>query len=207
MAEPHAVDFEQAAVSPGDVAVDIGANPTAEDHTSVLSTGVGDDGLVIAFDPFPNDDLIEIVDTESNVVLVREAVSPDAIKLEETNRDMGAGGPTRNREYRGGVPLDAVAYADYVKVDVEGWEWHVLRSGERLINRCQPVLLIETHPHDGKQRRDDVPKAVFDYMVKRGYLVKSLQQDQWIKSPHELRQSPPGEHLVGVTDIDTVPCM
>ena len=40
---------------------------------------------------------------------------------------------------------------DFIKIDVEGMELEVLRSGENLITKFRPVLLVETHNENKKQ--------------------------------------------------------
>lgn len=42
-----------------------------------------------------------------------------------------------------------VPKADVIKIDVEGWEEHVLRGARRLIGECRPCFLIEHHEFRG----------------------------------------------------------
>jgi hypothetical protein len=50
-----------------------------------------------------------------------------------------------------------ISTPDFVKVDVEGHEYHVLRGANRLITNSTPILLVEV------QRQN--LKKVFDYVV------------------------------------------
>jgi FkbM family methyltransferase len=40
---------------------------------------------------------------------------------------------------------DLVQWGDVVKVDVEGWEEHVIKGAIRFIDRCKPIIVIEYH--------------------------------------------------------------
>jgi FkbM family methyltransferase len=52
-----------------------------------------------------------------------------------------------------------------MKVDVEGWEWHVLSGGERMITESRPTLAIEVLPWASHKR------ALWDWCDSFGYLV------------------------------------
>jgi FkbM family methyltransferase len=54
-----------------------------------------------------------------------------------------------------------------IKIDVEGWELHVLKGAEQTLRLNEgPALLIELHPTLGVD-----PREVIDFLTKRGYTV------------------------------------
>lgn len=65
------------------------------------------------------------------------------------------------------VGLDRlVDHADLIKVDVEGRELDVLRSGARLLESSQPIVIIEVEQrHHGKAEAEEV----FDHLSRLGY--------------------------------------
>lgn len=58
------------------------------------------------------------------------------------------------------VPLDMfnLANVGYLKLDVEGYEWHALMGGLSTLNRCRPVVQIEekklSHSYDAPTARE-----------------------------------------------------
>jgi len=66
--------------------------------------------------------------------------------------------------------LDGLNIADvvFIKIDVEGHEYAVLKGAEETINRYRPLLLIEI-------KRENERK-VFEYLVTKNYMPKRLQE-------------------------------
>jgi FkbM family methyltransferase len=154
-------------IRPGSDVVDVGANIGA--YTTVMARLVGPAGRVFAFEPLPAtaDILARTCQHQTNVVIVREALSDgarDALEL-------------RVPFLAGGVPEPALAAADpaaraedslptwktfrvpvrrlddhlagfrdisFIKVDVEGHERAFLSGATETIRRFRPVLQLET---------------------------------------------------------------
>jgi FkbM family methyltransferase len=63
--------------------------------------------------------------------------------------------------------LDAVVRSDvgFVKIDVEGHELNVLNGAKSIVERCQPVFLVEAE----NRHRADATQSVFDFFRARRY--------------------------------------
>ena len=35
---------------------------------------------------------------------------------------------------------------NFIKIDIEGYEWHALRGARDTLARCRPLVLVEVHP-------------------------------------------------------------
>lgn len=71
-------------------------------------------------------------------------------------------------------PLDRV---DFVKIDVEGGELHVLRGGERTVERFHPTLLVEIEARH-TDRYAYTPADVAGWLTARGYRMYAWR-DGW----------------------------
>lgn len=170
----------------GDVAIDVGANPKGDDVTSLMCELVGSDGLVIAFDPFPIDGFHAYETEYENVVCIPEAVSNDRVSMEETSGNVGSSmDEHQDRSYEGGIPLDIVSYADFVKVDVEGYEYDVLNSGARLLERHHPDLLIEVHKW--KEKKNGWTRSMISLLHNLDYDIYSVTKERKVTSADDLR--------------------
>jgi FkbM family methyltransferase len=63
---------------------------------------------------------------------------------------------------------------DFLKIDVEGAELHVLHSGAKVIDRFQPVMFIEIEERH-IDRYDYKPQDIVDWLAVRGYKMYSWQ--------------------------------
>jgi FkbM family methyltransferase len=159
------VDVFRAFVGPGRYAVDVGAN--IGDLTLPLAHLVGATGRVFAFESHPDNFNVLCANLAlnglRNVKPLNQFVAdrPDASTASE-----GWG----RHAYIGDVwdpciaPLDALALerCDFIKVDVDGKELEVLRSGERTIRAHRPVLYFE----------NDVPARSQELL---GYVLETLE--------------------------------
>jgi len=66
---------------------------------------------------------------------------------------------------------------DFIKIDVEGGELHVLRGGERTIKEFRPALLIEIEARH-TARYQYAPENIEDWFTERGYAMYTWQ-DGW----------------------------
>lgn len=155
----------RAVLRPGCSAIDIGANIGR--HTLGLADRVYPDGLVIAFEPLPGcrSKLEQLFHARETHRLLRRQVvlSPLALAAEPTTTEFVHAvdvpgwsglkeriydGPTRTEKIHVTVEtLDRVLgdlkRCDLIKIDAEGGEYDALRGGERLLQRCRPVVAFE----------------------------------------------------------------
>jgi len=180
--EPELRRTITAVVRPGMMAFDVGANVGI--FTSLLSSLVGAEGRVVAFEPEETnaaclDESIRQVPLP-NVSLERRAVGRATGSAQFDHRGgafsgrlVGSGGYAVTRNV---TPIEVVSLDDYtagggpapdvVKIDVEGNEMMVLEGMERLLAEHPPILVCEVHAHLG-----DSPQAVIDHLHRRGYEI------------------------------------
>jgi len=73
------------------------------------------------------------------------------------------------------IPGDV--FIDLIKIDVEGAEMQVLKGGESLIKRCQPIIVFE-HGIGAADHYGTHPAEVFDFLTDCGLLVNTMKR--WI---------------------------
>ena len=61
----------------------------------------------------------------------------------------------------------ALQHCDLIALDVEGYEWPALKGAAQTIERCRPVLVIETKGHGQRYGYADV--EMNDWLEARGY--------------------------------------
>jgi FkbM family methyltransferase len=145
-------------LGPGDWALDIGAN--VGHYTLRLSELVGPTGRVVAFEPVPNTFALLAANVRlaayQNVSLLNLAASDStrsvSIEIPQfadglTNYYMAHLSDRPSALAILTLPVDALGLTQrikLVKIDVEGHELAVLRGMHALIERDQPVLIVET---------------------------------------------------------------
>lgn len=144
-------------VSPGDWAVDVGAN--VGHYCIQIARIVGPSGRVVAFEPLP--DSFEILASNvreaglDNVTLLNAAASDsfDVQGMEVPFFPNGLPNTYMARLSQGStglqvlcIPVDAMAFPRkirLVKVDAEGHDLSVLRGMSRILEQDQPRLIVE----------------------------------------------------------------
>lgn len=174
-----AVDELRTFLSPGDVAIDIGAH--TGDSTLPIALAVGPSGRVLALEPnqfvYPVFALNATLNTDrTSIIPLMFAATPEDGTVEFDYSDSGFcnGGlhqgisrwrhghafrPTvegRNLErwMRREHP-DLVPRVRYIKVDAEGFDHAVVASLEGLIRECRPFLKVEVYKHTSSAPRRD----------------------------------------------------
>jgi hypothetical protein len=162
------VDVFRAHVRPGSYAVDVGAN--IGDLTLPLARLAGEEGRVFAFESHPESFNVLCANLALNRV---RNVRPINQFLADSPDVSTASDVWGEHAYVGDVwspaiaPLDALGLTrcDFIKIDVDGKELEVLRSGERTIRSCKPVLYFENDVRDRSA-------ALLDYVLSTlGYRV------------------------------------
>ncbi len=140
----------------GGIAVDLGANIGA--HTLALSSAVGPDGFVYAYEPqrvvfqtlCANLALNNITNVDARQAAAGASSGTVLIPDLDYRRRGNFGGVDVSR-FTSGRPVRRVALDDdldvpglnLLKVDVEGMEREALQGARRLIARCRPYLYVE----------------------------------------------------------------
>lgn len=159
--EPEVWRLLMEEVRPGDMIVDVGAFVGL--YTMALAKRVGGGGRVTAFEPDPNNFSVlrrhlELNGMTSRVQLVQAAAGAEERKVPfsvgASQSSLGTGPGTRIEV--DSVRLDSLfrdRRVDLLKMDVEGFEEHVLRGASELLadQRRRPrAIFIEVHPYAWK---------------------------------------------------------
>lgn len=191
--EPEEIAFVRRQLSPGDVAIDVGA------HIGYFSMrfahAVGPSGRVYAFEPFDtNADLLERSVAENRYedrVVVRRAAAGAAsgrASLSYPRETLNSGGaylvsdaaaPLPDHLLRE-VPVVALDDLDFarpvrlIKIDAEGAEPQVIRGARRLLAEDRPVILSELHPAQLRRASGVSAGEFLDQLRGLGYAVRDL---------------------------------
>ena len=175
--EPSTLRLYNGLVKTGDVVLDIGANIGS--HTLPLAKLVGNKGHVYAFEPTDfafrklnnnlqlNDALIERVTVfqqmlvfDKNTAIENELfsswplVSADQLHEKHKGRLMlttGAHAVTLDDA----ISENNITTVDFIKLDVDGFEYAVLSGGAKTINKFKPTILIELAPYVYKDKKSE----------------------------------------------------
>lgn len=189
--EPRETQFVKHTVKPGWVCIDVGA--CFGWFTVLLSRLVGPRGRVHAFEPVP--DTAEML--KRNIRLNNaDNVGVTCAALDETpgSRDLfvpdiGVSGSFALHEYdrsfrQFAVPTTTlddyvdrhnIARVDFIKADIEGAEWAMLKGAARTLERFRPAMLIEVQA-ESTRRFGHVPDDVFRWLSERGYQAHTLNE-------------------------------
>ncbi len=163
----ESVDALRKFLSPGDVAIDIGAH--SGDSTIPIALAVGNGGCVLALEPNRYAFAVlkknsELNAAKTNIVPLMFAATPEDAEMEFQYSDSGFcnGGRFQgmSRWIHGhafklkvqGRNLHAFLQKEFphllprirfIKTDTEGYESEVLRSLENLLSECKPFLKVE----------------------------------------------------------------
>ena len=177
-------------VKPGTVFLDIGANVGF--YTLLASALVGDKGKVFAFEPLPkNIDFLERhlnINSIRNATVFRAAVSDRSgtASFQESSISDRMGrlseGGTLTVEVlslddlfiKGVLPLP-----DYLKIDVEGGEYSVLKGAQHILTVGRPIIFLATHG-------SEVHSQCLSLLRSLGYVCQSIDASKDVASCDEL---------------------
>ena len=161
------VEVFRAYVRPGDIAIDVGAN--IGDLTLPLALLAGKEGRVYAYESHP--EMFNVLCTNLALNDIRNVKPVNAFVADSPDVNTGSAvwgehayiGDTWEPTF---APLDRldIDRLRFLKVDVDGNELEVLRSGIRLIEKFRPILYFE---NDLK----DKSKALLEFVLGLGYRV------------------------------------
>lgn len=175
----------------GGAAIDVGANFGM--HTLVMAKCVGQSGQVFAFEPIPENlrllrrnitlnrlhDRVRIFDCAiSDLAQSTIAMSVDTDSLEPSASIATVAGENgslcvANQSLDNALLNLSDSRDCLVKIDVEGAELSVLRSGIDFLNRIRPKLLIEVHDYALPQFGES-SEAVYAFLRRHGYEIKQI---------------------------------
>lgn len=179
----------------GKVVYDIGANIGIT--TLFFAKHVGEEGLVVAFEPVPptarrlqeNVRINRLQNVRIYAVALGDTAgqaeicyAEDASGIATLRKDMALG---YQREYRMQtftvevVPLDVLVERehlpapDFIKIDVEGFEYQVLQGAREVIERARPALFMELHGASHEERAETW-KQIYEFLTMRGYHIETV---------------------------------
>ena len=137
-------------------------------------------GKVYAFEPIPRlGDTIRNsiqVNGVSNVMLIGKAIGDregNASMLDSDNSNVVLEGDVESLKVIINT-LDSelvnAGMVDFIKIDVEGFEFSVLKGADNIIRTYRPRLLVEFHPSFVKKYGAD-GNLVIDFIEQRGYRI------------------------------------
>lgn len=189
------VDLFRCFCKQGAVAMDIGANIGA--HTLALSRMVGDTGAVIAFEPQTivfqtlcgNMAINSIENADCLRVIVSDEKGYSRLPIFEYDKKGNFGGVSVMDWEDKGAPVRKITLddsfseiqaLDFVKVDVEGMESHVINGARGLIEKFEPVLYVE---NDRVDASEELIKTIWSLKYKAYWHILPLYNpDNFYKS-------------------------
>jgi len=186
--EPDLVNLLQRELEPGDTFVDIGAHVGF--FSLVAATLIHDTGKIYSFEPLPEN--YDLLNRNLYQNSIEQAVTEDVLvgrksgggKLYLSPNNPGGGTPNYS-EARGHAMFDPDKYInkkvisaddyfeqesriDFVKIDVQGGEFDVLKGMNRILSEQSPELVVEIHKH-ALNNEDISPNVLFDFLTKLDY--------------------------------------
>lgn len=167
---------------PGSLTIDIGSHVGV--HTIIMSRKVGPQGGVIAFEP--NKQLyMELLHTLklndcTNVIPIAKALSdtPEILQISaiEIVQDEN---PDEESYPIDAITLDSLNFENVslIKMDVEKFEYFVLKGAKETILRNQPVILFECWIGPDYENSDPKEKANFDRVIS---LIESYEYEVYV---------------------------
>lgn len=182
-------------LTPGDVALDIGANIGA--YTLHLARAVGHQGRVIALEPTTfalsklrlnlslNPEVAKRVSVRQVMLVDRAgAAVPGSLYsswplVQEVDINRKHGGRLMDTNGASAMTLDAfleeegIEAVSLIKLDVDGHECTVLRGGRKTLARCRPSIVMELAPYALEEAGDSVERLI-DILNGVGYRMIGL---------------------------------
>jgi FkbM family methyltransferase len=146
----------------GDVVLDIGANVGY--FTRLMSTLVGEGGRVHAFEPSPSalrllrENVRRLENVQLHELAVSDTRGTSSFSIQEHGDTSSLGDdPGSNKVIRVQTDtldniLGAAGRIDLIKIDVEGYEYEVLRGALQIIREQQPLVYFEYIERYGTDR-------------------------------------------------------
>lgn len=186
--EPHIVAEFVENIKAGNTCIDVGAN--IGHHAIIMSQAVKEGGIVYAFEPIPfiRTQMEEsiVLNNIKNIQIFSEGLS-DAegeLNLNINEHNVGASSLVNPGD---GVSLpvqlktlDSYDFKniDFIKIDVEGFEYNVLKGAESTIAQCHPKILLEYSPVYYQKHSPSDSKNILEFLKKYNYTLIDLEDNK-----------------------------
>ena len=190
--------FMKNILSKGDVCIDIGANLGY--LSTLFSSLVGSSGKVYAVEPVKP--VLAVLKqnsrNRSNIEIMPYALGEENKTIQLANSMvrkkgfMTSGGHSiLDAQEEEGIKFDAemkkgsqvfgqMEKLDFIKCDVEGYEWIVLSELEPVISKHRPIILTETRGPNRKKLLDYFASLNFNnYILENGKLIPATPENYW----------------------------
>ncbi len=206
--EPMTVRLIEKYVKSGMTVVDIGANVGC--HTLRFAKQVGPSGKVIAFEPtkYAYEKLQKNVALNllKNITVEKTALSDEAAKSRTVN--FKSSYPLDNKVKRAKDTIDFTTLDDYVaghnvgkvdviKLDVDGYEYKIIRGALETIKADKPIIITELGVSTLKKAGDDANELV-DTLAGIGYRFYSDKNQAEFTDKNKMIASIPAEGTINV---------
>ena len=192
--EPPTIKFLEKYIKKGDLIFDIGANVGY--HTLIFSELTGENGSVFAFEPEPDNykTLKKNVDLNSlkNVICINKALSDREETLNfyvSKSFNKGTHFLVYNpiQHLKDPIKIDVIPLSnfikennikciDFIKIDVEGAEFEVIKGMEKSLIHFKPTLLVEIN-NEAQETHGKTSKSLKEYICGLGYDPYDILED------------------------------
>ena len=178
--EPKTTEFIKKYVKKNMVCLDVGANIGY--YSTLFSNLIGNDGKIISIEPSPvnfqyleqnlelqnlkNFILLNIACGDSNKHVdfhLNQSGNKSKIVSDENSDDIISVEVKTLDELSQDLKLEQI---DYLKIDVEGYEWEFINGAKKTIENFKPTIQIEFHRSIGKKL-----KEITDFLILNNYKI------------------------------------
>jgi FkbM family methyltransferase len=213
--EPHIIKIMEKHIAKNAVCIDVGAN--IGHHTILMSHFVGKHGHVHAYEPIPamREQMQRSFDANNihNITIHDVALSDSKGEMQLYLRkgNIGASSLVEGIDTSGitvrVIPLDMEyqGTVDFMKIDVEGYEYHVLMGGKALIEKHRPVIIFEWSPVYYRIHDESHAKNILQFFLDMNYTLTDTENNNKIISDIDMFVDGFNEGLRSQTNILALP--
>lgn len=198
--ESFILDIIRTHLHAGMTFVDIGAN--IGQHTMFASSIVGNKGSVYAFEPIPRiytqllsssqeNNFQNIIhakniaigekDSEETLYISKKNIGGSSlVNQEETNEKITVTIKSGDKE------LELITRIDMIKIDVEGYEYEVLKGIQNTLAKHHPILLLEFSGYFYESQHTNHGKKILSLLTELDYTIFDIEDDMKELSNKEL---------------------